>query len=316
MTGTGGQSIKTAAQSGMKGGSAADDFTSNMRGKVPITDVLDTAKQNLQTMAAAKSEAYRSGMQDISKDKTVLDFKPIVEALSKQNNMGSFKGKVINSSTAETQGKIKDVVQDWASSNPVEFHTPEGLDALKKAVGDIRESTPYGTPSRKVADSVYHSIKDEINKQAPTYAKTMKDYSEASELISEIEGALLNRKSPDASLRKLQSVMRNNVNTNYGGRMNLAKALEQEGGQEILPALAGQQMSSIPPRGLQGALAGATGISGLAINPAMLAALPLQSPRLVGEAALKTGQAARGVRGLARTASPSYGAIAAALQRD
>jgi len=209
---------------------------------------------------------------------------------------------------------LKSIIDDWGGSSPAKYHTPEGLDALKRAVGDIRESTPYGTPSRKVADSVYNAVKTEINKQAPTYAKTMKDYSEATELISEIEGALLNRKSPDTAMRKLQSLMRNNVNTNYGRRAELAKALEAGGGQEIIPSLAGQSLSAIAPRGLQGAVAAGTGASGL-LNPALLAALPMQSPRLVGEVALKTGQAAKGVKKVGTGLSRSSAAIASALQR-
>ncbi len=315
-TGAGGESIRTAAKSGLRGGQVADDFANNMRGNVPITDVLDTAKQNLQEMIAQKGQAYRSGMQNISADKTVLDFKPIAKALNDQVKVGSFKGKVTNSSTADTQGKLKAIVEDWGSSAPNEFHTPEGMDALKRAVGDVRESTPYGTPSRKVADSIYHAIKGEISNQAPTYSKTMKEYSDASELIGEIESSLLSRKSPDTAIRKLQSLMRNNVNTNYGRRMELAQALQEQGGKEILPSLAGQSLSSIAPRGLQGALAGASSIAGVALNPSMLATLPLQSPRLVGEAALATGKASRGLKNIGKAMSPSYGAIAAALQRD
>lgn len=317
-TGAGSDAIKTAARSGMRGGQVADDFAANMRGRVPITDVLDTAKQNLATIRAQRGEAYRSGMVDLSKDKSILDFNPIVEALKKESNVGNFKGKIINASTADTQSKIKAIVEDWGSANPAEFHTPEGLDALKRAIGDVRESTQFGTPSRKVADSIYNAIKGEVNKQAPTYAKTMKDYSDASELISEIEGALSlgNKASADTSIRKLQSLMRNNVNTNYGRRAELAQALEQGGGQEILPAIAGQQLNDVSPRGLQRVLAGATGIGGLAtLDPALLATLPLQSPRIVGETALATGKAARGIKKGYEKVSPAIGAIAAALQR-
>jgi hypothetical protein len=165
------------------------------------------------------------------------------------------------------------------------------LDALKKAIGDIRDATEFGSAGRKAADTVYNSVKNEIAKQAPTYAKTMKSYSEASDLITEIEKALSlgNKASADTSMRKLQSLMRNNVNTNYGNRLNLASELEQQGGANILPAVAGQAMSSAAPRGLQGLAATGTGALGI-VNPAVLAALPFQSPRLVGEAAYGLGR--------------------------
>jgi hypothetical protein len=104
----------------------------------------------------------------------------------------------------------------------------------------------------------------------------MKAYQEASELTKEIERALSlgNRASADTSMRKLQSLMRNNVNTNYGNRLDLAGKLEAAGGQEIMPAIAGQSLNSFTPRGLQGMAATGLGGFGLA-NPATLAALPL-----------------------------------------
>lgn len=54
----------------------------------------------------------------------------------------------------------------------------------------------------------------------------MKNYENASNLIREIEKTLsLNPKaSIDTALRKLQSVMRDNVNTNYGKRGDLVGA--------------------------------------------------------------------------------------------
>jgi len=140
-------------------------------------------------------------------------------------------------------------------------------------------------------------VKGEITNQAPVYSKVMKDYSEASNVLKEMERALsLNPKaSIDTSMRKLQSLMRNNVNTNYGNRLGLARQLESNGA-EILPAVAGQAMSSMTPRGLQGL--SATGIAGAGVmtaNPAALAALPLTSPRLVGEAAYGLGAMNRGI---------------------
>lgn len=315
-THTGGQSLKTAARVGMDGGQAAQLFADNMRGNVPMTDVLDAAKQNLAAMRQQKTEAYRSGMSDISKDKTILDFKPIAAALDNQASIGSYKGKVINQSTADTQDKLKSIINDWGNANPAEYHTPEGFDALKKAVGDISESTPFGTPSRKVADSVYNSIKSSINNQAPDYANTMKGYADASDQIAEIEKGLSlgNKASVDTAMRKLQSLTRNNVNTNYGNRLDLAEALKAQGGQDLMPALAGQALSSLTPRGIGSAVAGATGVGGLAtMNALAIPALAMQSPRLMGEAALKAGKLANILKNGAGKVVPSTAALANAL---
>lgn len=293
-TGVGDEAVGAAFQAGKDGNTA---FVDNLRGKVDMTDVLADAKSALTQMRLDRGKAYREGMADLSKDKTILDVAPIQNAVKSLKSLGSFKGQAINKNAAGTVEEISQQVDDWMKLNPAEYHTPEGLDALKQAIGDIRDSTQFGTPGRKAADSIYNAVKKQINDQAPEYSKIMKDYSEASELIGEIQKSfsLGEKTSKDTAMRKLQSLMRNNVNTNYGNRLDLAKQLESSGGKELLPAIAGQSMSSATPRGLQGLAATGSAIAGLS-NPAFLASLPFQSPRLVGEAAYKLGQG-RGVAG-------------------
>lgn len=295
-TGTGANAIDVAYKAGKAGDTA---FIRNMRGDVPLTDVLDEAKAALSNMRVNRGNEYRQGMAGVSADKTVLDLNPITDAVDNIRKMGSYKGQVINKNAAGTVEEIADQVQQWAKLDPADFHTPEGLDALKKAVGDIRDAAQFGTPARKAADAVYNTIKDQITRQAPTYAKTMKQYSDASDLITEIEKSLVggNKTSADTAMRKLQSLMRNNVNTNYGNRLDLARELEQQGGKSLLPAIAGQAMSSKMPRGLQQLTQGATGVAGLGgmLDPVTaLATMGAQSPRLVGEAVYGMGRMAGG----------------------
>lgn len=268
----------------------------NMKGEVPFTDVLDEVKSNIDAMGKAKQAQYRSGMADVSKDKTILDFKGIDESLSKAEDVVKFKGVVKNQTAKATIDEIRDAVNKWKKLDPAEYHTPEGLDALKQNIGSIVEKIPFtDRTSLGVGTTLYKSIKKTIETQAPSYSKVMKDYADSSELITEINRALIGGKkaSADTSLRKLQSIMRNNVNTNYGNRLALAKTMQEQGGKNIMPALAGQSLSSWTPRGL--ASAGVGAIEGLIAGstmglPAGLGALAIQSPRLVGNAALKTGE--------------------------
>lgn len=291
-TGAGSETFSAAYKAGKEGGTS---FLDNMRGNVPMTDVLDSAKDALSKMRLDRGNQYRSGMIDIGNDKSVIDFTPIEKAAESLKTMGSFKGQVINKNAAGTVDEISDVVNQWKSLDPAEFHTPEGLDALKKSIGDIRDATQFGTPGRKAADTAYNAVKAQIELQAPTYAKVMKDYGQASQTLTEIEKALSlgNKASADTSMRKLQSLMRNNVNTNYGNRLNLAKTLEEQGA-DILPAVAGQAASSFTPRGLQGLAASGAGIASF-MNPATLVALPFASPRLMGETAYGLGAMNRGM---------------------
>lgn len=296
-TGAGTEAIKQAYKAGREGGTAAEQFRSNITGTAPMTDVLDMAKQNLANMNQAKQAQYRSGMVNIKGDKTVLDFKGIDQAVQTAQNKTSYKGKVVNERAFNELETVRNIVDDWKAQNPADFHTPEGLDALKQKIGDVLENIPYEQKQARAAvGGVYDSVKSEITKQAPTYSKVMREYSEASELIKEIERSLsLGQKaSADTATRKLQSLMRKNVNTNFGQRVALGKELSAAGG-DIFPALAGQSLAELTPMGIQratslGTAAGAFSAGGV---PLATASLLASSPRLMGEAAYGAGLLSR-----------------------
>jgi hypothetical protein len=300
-THTGGEPLKQATKAGFEGGQNAIDFAENLRGNAPMEDVLLKAKSNLQEMNTKKSAEYRSGMVDISKDKSVLDMSNIDNALLNAKKKIEFKGQVKDAEAASLLDEIKKKVDNWKALDPAEFHTPEGLDALKQQIGSLTEKLPFEQKTaRMVGDNVYHAIKDSIVEQAPVYSKVMKDYTTASDLIHQMERtlSLKGNASVDTALRKLQSVMRNNVNTNYGSRLKLVNQLEQGGSQSIMPSLAGQALSTITPRGLGNLQAGLMSSAGLAAGgasslPLLLPTLALQSPRLMGETAFLLGKAGR-----------------------
>lgn len=314
-THTGGESLRQAAKAGFVGGKTGEAFQSGMRGTAEMQDVLGQAKSALQQMRSDRSAAYRSGMADLTQDRTVLDFNKIEDIVLDTLDIGTFKGVTKNPSAVATVDEIFTVVDDWGKRNPAEFHTPEGLDALKQRIGDIREGTDFGSASRLAVDRVYNKVKGLIKDQAPEYAKIMKDYEEASTLTREIERAfsLGEKAMADTAMRKLQSLTRSNVNTNYGNRLALAHQLERAGATEFLPALSGQALSSITPRGLGGAVAGVTTLAG-GINPSILPLLAVQSPRLMGEAAYYGGKGGRLASKLTDIPGTGAGARMGALQ--
>jgi len=292
-THTGGQTIQNAFRAGAKGGDTASDFAANLRGTAPMTDVLDQAKSALSNIYDNRSAAYKSGMANVRGDKTVLDLTPIKAELVATKNIGTFKGKIVNNDAVNVHQQITSLIDDWNASSPNAYHTPEGLDALKPGIGSIREATGPRTPARVVADKMYNTVKNQIVAQAPTYAKTMKDYETASKLVKEIERAFSmgEKASIDTAMRKLQSLTRNNVSTNYGNRVNLAKELEAAGAGNLMTNLSGQALSSWTPRGLGGLVAGGSVVGGtLAGNPAVIPLIAAQSPRLMGELSYGAGR--------------------------
>jgi len=295
-TGAGAESIREAARAGAAGGTKAEAFLGQLRGNAPIENVVNTAKDAVAELYRNKSDAYKSGMNGVTQNKTLLNFAPIDQAIVNAEKVGSFNGVVIRGNAASALKEIKDKVAEFKAGNPSVFRTVEGFDKLKQAIGDIQQALPYGTPARKVADDLYNSVKNEIVKQAPDYAKVMGDYEQASALLKDIEGSLsLGKKANiDTSVRKLQSIFRNNANTNYGRRVDLGRQLEATGvagADTLFPQLAGQMLSSPTPRGIQGATSVLGGAAAYATNPSLLPGLALTSPRLVGEAAYYGGKA-------------------------
>jgi hypothetical protein len=310
-TGAGEEAIGQAIQAGRTGNQA---FLQNIRGEVSAADVLDQAKDALANMRSARSQAYRQGIQStmpsaeivagkaLPKAPPKLNFAPIagalddvVESLKVKTPTGSqFK---IGSAEISKVEELQDVVKTWQKDPSL--HTAEGLDALKQRLDALYPDSPMQKQVQRAVTSVRNTVKDTIVAQDKNYAKTMKAYEESLSLEREIERALSlgNRSAADTAIRKLQSLTRNNANTNYGYRMELAKALQEQGGQDLMPALAGQALSSFTPRGLagQGAALGIGAGGALTVNPMALAALPLTSPRLVGMGAYGLGRATRDI---------------------
>jgi hypothetical protein len=127
----------------------------------------------------------------------------------------------------------------------------------------------------------------------------MADYENALNLEREIERSLSlgKGKAQETALKKLQSLTRNNVNTDYGFRQELANKLMNQGGVDLMPAISGQALNSWTPRGLvgQGLDVGAglgAILTGGAHLPGVAATMATTSPRLMGETAYKAGQLA------------------------
>ena len=312
-TGVGKQAITEAVDAGVKGGLAGEAFRDAMRGS-GVRPIVEEAEAAIAQMRRARSAEYQSGMQSINRIETPLDFVAIEKGINDAQEIGTYRGRSgtsapqsVNKSTVDIWAQMRQEVDNWKALNPAEFHTPEGIDKLKQIIGDIRENTQFGTPARKAADTVYHSIRSEIVRQAPEYGKVMADYEKASDLLNDIKRSLfMGGKADDASITKLQSVLRNNVNTQFGHRTDMARRLEEAGADTLFPKLAGHTLNSLTPRGIQGAVLPTglmTMIASGVVNPLLIPTLAASSPRIVGEVAHGIGRAARPAQQLSEALS-------------
>ena len=310
-TGAGGDALREGFNAARQGGAKSAAFYENMRGMVPVEDVVDQAKGGLDTIKANRAKAYEANIKSTKNSKVKINFQPINDAFNKAIGSmvqdGMWTGDAASTAMANKVNKILDT---WEKSPSA--HTPWGMDGLKKRLSALTKTMGPGVEgdvanANRIATVVKQAVEDAIKQADPNYTKAMSAYAEPSNLIRELESALsLNDKaSVDTALRKLQSIMRNNVNTNYGRRTTLGRELEKAGADTLMPSIAGQALSSYEPRGLARVTATpAAAASALAtlMNPAMWPTLPavaggaaLSSPRLMGETAGAAGKVAKGV---------------------
>jgi len=307
-TGAGEEAIGQAFQAGKTGNQT---FLQNLKGEVPTAEVLDQAKEALANIRATRMAGYKEGIkttmpsQEIVAGKALpipmkrLDFAPITDKLDE--TIQSLKVETPTTSKfkigKEELSKVKElesIVGEWKKDSTL--HTAEGLDALKQRLDALYPESPMQRQAQRAITSVRNTVKDTIVSQDKNYAKTMKAYEESLTMEREIERALSlgDRASADTAIRKLQSLTRNNANTNFAYRKELANALKTQGGEDLMPALSGQALSSWTPRGLagQGTALGIGATGALTVNPGAAALLPLTSPRTVGLGAYGMGKIA------------------------
>ena len=292
-TGTSGETVRAAFDAGRTGNRA---FVDQMRGRGDVAAPVEMARSALDDMRAERGAAYRSGMAGVNADKTVLDYAGIDKAINDASTVPTYSGIVVSDDAAKVLKDITDKVGEFRAL-PAADQTPAAFDAMKRAVRKIKEDTKPGTEARKVASTIEGSIRETIVKQAPTYAETMADYARASDQLDELTRtfSLGEKATDDTALRKLQSILRNNVNTSYGQRASLGDVLSQSQ-PDLLPALAGQQLGTATPRGLARLYALGQGGVGLAtMNPLLIPGVIASSPRVVGEATYGAGQVAGAV---------------------
>ena len=297
LSGVGEDVVGELYKAGKKGGATKQAAVRHMRdAETAGPEILDMARSGMQKLKKDRNEQYRSGMVDISNDATTLDFKHINEKFGQVIEDNTYLGVPKSKSKAHALEEVAQELKDWEKLGP-DYHTPEGLDALKQRIGDLTDWKNKDDASNRAYMEMYSAVKETIEQQAPAYSDVMRDYSDASVHIMRLEKALnlKNTASAESAFRKLTSSLRNNVNTNFGQRGRLVGELEQASGKPLKAAIAGQSASSLTPRGIQGLgmtgniTAGAFG----GFNPAQIPILAAQSPRVVGEAAVGAGSMAR-----------------------
>jgi hypothetical protein len=308
-THTGAEPLIEAAKAGYSGGEQARDFLANLKGNEPLEQTVEAMRTARDNIRAKRGSIYRQGMAEVGLDQTPLSFGDIDAAMTDiQNSMVLHKGvaRRIDDPLLGLYNKLQNQIGYWKATG---LNTPEDFDVLKQTIGDIRDGYQFGTPEKRMTSQLYGAIRQTIIDQVPAYGRVMEGYQQASDLLNELEKTFSlpldqRRTAIDTTLRKIQSVLRNNVNTSFGRRRELAQYFIDNGAPTLLAKIAGQSLNSWTARGLGklgtelglaivGGLGGvATGtLSGGILSGAAM--LPFMSPRLTGNVAYRLGRAGR-----------------------
>lgn len=301
-TGTGKAAIKQA----FKGG---EEFTKGLRGKIDAQTVLDNAMDALNEIKDQRRTTYQTQLAGL-KDKAniVIDKKPVFNQLKtslKSFNIEAYlddTGKLVVDTSKSAldksaRGAIAELVEDVLKWDD---WSPAGADILKQRIDDFYAPTKN---SRALVSPLKNAVKQQIVKQVPEYSEMLKGYEKASNDIKEITQTLLSGKR-DTALRKLNIALRDN--NEY--RQAVLGKLDALTEGKLTEQLAGVTLSTAMPRGWPSKVVPTAAASIAALyNPLLTGGiLAASSPRLMGEMALKAGQAGRGAEQAGKALMPHW----------
>lgn len=325
-SGVGGETIREAAGAGRSSGRAigstprSEAFRGQQTGADTAAGIVNELNAATARIREAASKRYETEIAPITKDATVLDFTDVEKRLGalKPAGLGRYKtNRTPGSHAAWLEAKnMVDQHKALMAKDPATYGTPAALDQFRRELRDTLEGYAEGgdRSASRIATGMYHAVRNTIQKQAPDYSRVLGDYSQAMEQLDQINRSLRSGKNVDASVRRMQSILRR---TDPGFAGELVEQADRSGA--LRSQLAGRTGSSYMPDRLRGALLSAQGVAGgLAmapgdvfsaipntadvLSPGFLAGAAVMSPRLATSGAYRAGQAVgaaeRGLGGL------------------
>lgn len=309
-TGTGSQPIQRAFDVGRESdfevpftnrGARAKEFKGTMReseNQIPETQIVAAAEEGLGELQNRKSQNYVQGMRIADLESQPADYSEVLNKISELKKQAYGDGPkappTFGPKTMQVLQEVTSLVNDWVY-NP-DTQTLGSMDRLKRRLDDV-EIDAIGTKSGMVKSSVRNAVANEIRRQSPEYSQIMQPYEDAKNLVDDIKSSLSigDRKTASQSLRKLQQVTRNNVNTNFGRNISLVAELDDLTDFNIVDQLSARALQPLAPTsiGRMADKANVMAVGAQAVDPgAMLNLLP-SMPRVAGEAGYYTGRLAK-----------------------
>lgn len=269
-----------------------------MRGKTSNDDVISLVKNALNNVKDQQRSTYLDAFDKAAGSGATIDEDAVKGALT--NALKNFRATVgedgtldlsrstiSQSSAGDLQKAVNEVTtnKDWSVS---------GTDALKQRVDDlINYNSNQSSKTQAAIKQIASGVRDQLN-QVPGYTEATKPYAATQDFLTQINKSLStsNKAAQETTAKKILSTLKDSTSP---VRQALLSQLEEKTGANITGAVAGSALSKPINTGISGVAEGAGlgyGILSHAIaGPSALAGVAAASPRLVGEGAVKYGQA-------------------------
>lgn len=299
MSGTGKAAVEEAIASGEKAPfgnpfKSKTEFDKALRGQTKADDVVENVRSALEDVKLQRAKAYQDKLTTVAANNQPIDMTPFRQKMA--DLMDSYNVKMVDGQIDTSRvpmGKsgrndIQEVIERvnaWGSRPGDD--TAIGLDTLKRQLDDFYSES---SQARQFVADIKSKVRNTISDAVTEYGEMTKGYSEATQLIKELEQGLslkktgmIGRVTGDQTLRRLMSAMRDNFQL----RRELLDTLGAKANADLSGQVAGQVMSPALPIGLAGigmtgAGAAAAGLMG-GLNPSYLAAFAASSPRVQAE---------------------------------
>lgn len=326
-SGVGGENIMEAAGAGRSSGRAlgstprSESFRGQQVGSASAADIFNDLETQIKRRREEANARYQTEIAPITRDNTVLDLTEVDRKLDAMRpaGLGRYKtNRTPSSHAAWTEARsLVDQHKALMAQDPAKYGTPAALDTFRRELYDTLQGYAEGGDkgASRIANGVYHAVRNTIAKQAPDYDKTLRNYSTAQDQLDQMRRSLQSGKNVDASVRRMQNILKR-TDTGFAGEM--LEAADEAG--TIKTQLAGRSGSSYLPDRFRGAIFGAQSLAGAAsmlpegllnaipsmaenLTPGYIAGAAAMSPRLATSGAYRFGQ---GVGAAERGASELY----------
>jgi len=299
-TGVGKLPLEEAYKSGQTPG--ATEFKRGMKGEVSPQEILNTAKTAVSKIKTKRGTEYKAQLDEISKTKKLLDTSPIMEEVNAQ--LKNFRVKIgkdgkldFSESPLEADsGAMAEMNTLYKQASNWTDNTPAGIDAFKKAVGQLYSPT---SRVRSAVQSVKGVIDTLLTENVPGYAKMTKAYQAMSELLNNLKKdfGLGGRVAVSSMVQRLTNALKSDNQF----KTDLINELERTGNVELTQQISGTSLSPYIGKGLIGkyiAPTAALGILSGVLPIKAIVMLLVSSPHIIGNLMRALGWTSKTIKGV------------------